>query len=102
MKYLLPVVLLLPVIAHAQQPRNFNELVNIFLSIINNALIPAVFTLTFFVIIWGIVKTWIMSPGDEAEREKGKQLVFAGIIALVIMSGIWGIVALLRFGFFGS
>jgi hypothetical protein len=100
MRYLLPILLLLPSVVHGQQPTDFKGLVGILLDIISS-IIPLIFALTLVVLIWGIVKTWILNAGNEAEVEKGKQLVVIGIVSLVIMSGIWGILAILRQSFFG-
>jgi hypothetical protein len=102
MKYFISAFLaLFPLITLAERPHTFGDLVYVFLRIINNALIPAIFALTFLVIVWGVVKAWIISAGDEKEREKGKSLVIAGLIALVVMIGIWGILAILQSGLFG-
>lgn len=93
-------LLLLPGAVSAQSPDNFKELVAIFIDIIS-VLIPFVFALTLIVIIWGLTKAWIINAGSEEGVEKGKQIALAGVIALVIMSGIWGILAILRAGLFG-
>lgn len=99
-RYLGTLMMLLPFAAYAQQPRDFRGLVGIFLDIIG-VLIPLIFALTFVVLIWGIVKAWIINAGDEAEIQKGKRLVGIGIVVLVIMSGIWGILELLQRSIFG-
>lgn len=78
----------------------FSDIVSTFLEIID-LLVVLVFALTLLVFLWGITRTWILNVGDEAEVEKGKKLVVAGIIGLTVMSGIWGILALLRSGVFG-
>jgi hypothetical protein len=100
--FTLATILLLPIAALAQgnAPGNFKELIDIFLDIIG-LLVPAVFALTFIVIVWGITKAWILGAGSEENIQKGKKLVFVGVFALVIMSGIWGILAILRSGLFG-
>lgn len=92
-KYLLALLVVFPGIVAAQA--TFKSFVNGLLQIIN-ALIPAVFALTFLVLIWGIVKAWILNAGDTNEIEQGKRLAVIGVIALVIMASIWGILALLR------
>ena len=61
-----------------------------------------IFALTFIVFIWGIMKAWILNAGDESEIEKGKKLALWGVIVLAVMSGIWGILALLQNSFFGG
>lgn len=66
----------------------------------NQQLLLIIFGLTFIVLIWGIAKAWIINGGDEKEIENGKQIVLAGIIALVVMIGIWGILAILQSSLF--
>lgn len=102
MKYFLAVIVTsAPSLALASSHiRNFSSLVDVFIDIIS-LLVPLVFSLTFIVLMWGIIKAWILNAGDTAEIEKGKKLVIVGIIVLVIMSGIWGILALLRSSLFG-
>jgi hypothetical protein len=85
----------------AQAPTDFASFVSLINGIIN-ILIPLIFTLTFIVLMWGVIKSWILNGGDASEIEKGKKIVVVGIIALVVMSGIWGIIALLRYTFFGA
>ncbi len=75
--------------------QNFNDLVNLFISLIMQ-LVPLVFGVTIIVIAWGIFKAWIFNGGDENSVSEGKQLALAGVIALVVMSGLWGILALLK------
>lgn len=87
----------LPVIAWAQT--TFSDFVDTILGIIQ-LLTVAIFGLTFLVLIWAIVRTWIIHGGDEKSIDEGKKIVTVGIIALVIMSGLWGIVSLLRAGLF--
>ena len=43
---------------------------------------------------WGLVK-YIWGGADD-DKEKGKQIMIWGIIALFVMSSVWGIVRLLR------
>ena len=86
-------VLVLPNVAFAQTPGTFGEMVNFFLGIFN-LIIPVIFALTFLVIIWGITKGWIIDAGSEAGADRGKQIAFAGIVGLIVMTGMWGIIAL--------
>lgn len=74
---------------------NFNDLVNALIEIIL-LLVPLIFAITLIVIVWGVVKAWFINAGDTTKVEEGKQLVLVGVIALVFMSGIWGILRLLH------
>lgn len=82
-------------------PENFSELVAVFIDLISLA-IPLVFSLTLLVIIWKVVDAWVIHGGDTTRINEGKDTILIGVIALVVMSGIWGIVALLRYSIFGS
>jgi hypothetical protein len=46
------------------------------------------------------VDAWIINGGDSEKVEEGKQFVFVGIVALVVMSGIWGILNILQSSLF--
>ncbi len=99
MKHLLFTAIFLPRLVFAA-PTTFSDLVDIFLDIISS-LIPLIFGLTLLVLIWGIIKAWVLHGDNETEVEQGKKLVVIGIVVLVIMSGLWGILAMLRSSIFG-
>lgn len=58
--------------------------------------VVVVFALTFTVMIWQIVKAWIIKGGDEMALRESKRTILIGIVVLVVMSAVWGIVALLQ------
>ena len=93
--FFLLLILSLPMVTHGAGPKNFSELVGMFLSLIG-LLIPVLFGLSLIVFLWGIIKAWILGGGDETSVTKGKQLALAGMLGLVVMAGVWGIVALVR------
>lgn len=75
-----------------------------FLGILNgiiNILIPLVFALTFLAIIWGVSKAWIIGDANSENIDKGKNIALVGVIALAVMSAIWGILRFLQDGIFG-
>ena len=74
---------------------DFRGLVEQFIGIID-VLVPVIFALTLVFIIWKMVTTWIMHGGDTTKIEEGKNTIVVGVIALVVMSSVWGIVAVLR------
>lgn len=90
----------LPHISFAQAPRNFGEFINILTNIIG-VIIPIIFALIVLTISWGVVKAWIMGDTSSEDIDKGKKLVFVGVIVLAIMVSIWGIVRMLSTSFFG-
>lgn len=87
--------------ANVAAPKNFKEFLDIFNGIIK-ILIPFIFALTFITIIWGVIRAWVMGEGSPDDIEKGKKIVFVGVIALVVMTSIWGILALLKLSIFGA
>ena len=58
------------------------------------ALIPVVFGLAVLAFFWGVAK-YVLQAGNPKVREQGRHLMIWGVIAIFIMSSIWGIVALL-------
>jgi hypothetical protein len=93
---------LVPLLAHGANvtaPKNFKGLVALITSIIGK-LILLVFALTFLAFLWGVVKGWVIHGGDTEGVETGKNVVMTSIIALVVMSSIWGILRLLQMSLF--
>lgn len=72
-------------------PRNFSELVGVFLNIIQD-LIPVVASLALLVFLWGLAKFIFRIGGDEKAIVEGKSLMKWGLIALFIMVSVWGII----------
>lgn len=85
----------------AETPTNFKSLVHIFTGLIQS-FITVIFAITFIVVAWGIIKGWVIHGGDAEGVEAGKKIVSAGVVALVIMSAIWGIVYILQSSVFGG
>jgi len=61
--------------------------------IVTGVIIPTVFTLAVLFFFYGIVK-YIWSEGNN--KEEGKRIMIWGVVALFVMSSIWGIVAFLQ------
>lgn len=96
------IVFLVPMIASAQTSGGgkFNGAViggylQGIVTFINSFVIPFIFAIAFIVFIWGIFMYFIAGGANEEQRDKGKQLVFWGIIGFVVMMTMWGIVNLL-------
>lgn len=98
MKHTLPVLILfiIPVFAFgAETPTDFKSFVGLILGIMNT-FIYLIFALTILVLIWGILRAWVIGGGDSHKVEDGKKLVLIGIITLVIMTSLWGILQVLQ------
>ena len=100
-------LLIAPILVRAQTP-SFNggalgSYTASIIEFINRFLIPFIWAIAFVVFIWGVFLYFIAGGANEEQRDKGKQLVFWGITAFVVMSCLWGLVNLLTntFGFGG-
>jgi hypothetical protein len=81
--------------------KNFSDLVATFIEMIS-LLIPLIFAITLLFIVWKVIDAWIIHGGDESKVEDGKNTIFVGVIALVVMSGIWGILSILQSSLFNA
>ena len=63
-------------------------------NIINDAIIPLIFSLAVLTFLWGVVQ-FVINSDDEAKKTKGKQFMIWGIIALTVMVSVWGLVSIL-------
>ena len=59
-------------------------------------LIPVLFALTILFLSWSLIKAWVINGGDQGSVEEGKQVAIAGVVALVVMVGVWGIIAIIQ------
>ena len=80
---------------------NFRDLINLLIQILDRFMmvIVAVIVLVFF---WRILTAWFMGGADPKEIERGKQSAVIGLVVLVFILGLWSIVGLIRFTFFGG
>jgi uncharacterized membrane-anchored protein len=83
----------LPVVAGAQQLSNIETLVQSISRIIN-IIIPIVFALALLFFFWGVAQYILNSGNDEAQKE-GRSKMIWGIVALFVMSAVWGLVRFL-------
>jgi hypothetical protein len=59
--------------------------------ILGKQVLPVLITLGVVGFIYGIIKFYLY-PGNEKEKEKGKEFITKGLIALFIMVSFWGII----------
>ncbi len=74
----------------ANNPK-FQDLLCYITRIINDAIIPLIFTLAVVMFIWGVVQ-YFLGSDEEGKRTKGKQFMIWGILALTVMLTVWGLV----------
>lgn len=76
-------------------PTTFAQFVDEILGLIN-IIVPGIFAIVFLFLVWKIFDSWIINAADETKREEGKKYAIVSVIVLVIMTMVWGIVALIR------
>jgi len=85
-------------------PRNFKELVDIFIDLIGITL-PVLASLAFLVFVWGIAKFIFRIGGDEKAVEEGKQFITWGLVAMFVLLSFMAIISFFHedigFGNFG-
>jgi len=69
---------------------NFGHVMNYLTCLITKSFIPLVFSLAVLLFVWGVVQ-YVVSGASEEQKEKGKQYMLWGIIALTVMVSVWGI-----------
>lgn len=72
----------------------FQDLLCYVTKIINDSVIPLIFAIALGMFIWGVVQ-FVLNSDEEAKKEKGRQFMLWGIIALTVMVSVWGLVAIL-------
>lgn len=72
----------------------FQDLLSYAVCIINNAVIPLIFALALLMFIWGVIR-FVINSEDQEQKEKGRQFMLWGIIALAVMTSVWGLVKIL-------
>jgi NADH:ubiquinone oxidoreductase subunit 2 (subunit N) len=89
---LVSVCALIPVAVSAQVLTNTTNIAT-GISRIVNILIPIAFTLALLYFFYGVAK-YIKSEGSG--KEEGRQIMIWGVVALFVMSSVWGLVFFLR------
>ncbi len=87
----LAALVLVPVLADAAGILDTINVVNRVL----RAIVPMLITVALIVFIWGLIK-YLMDVGNEEKRKQGIQLMLWGVVAIFVMSSVWGLVRLLQ------
>ena len=89
-------LLVLPLVSSAQSDfTNVTALLTNLKILVNNIL-PFIFSLALLYFFWGLAK-FVMGGGED--KEKGKNIMIWGIVALLIMASVWGIITYLQVAF---
>lgn len=82
-------LLFLPKLAHAELG-NLGTLTERLTDIVQS-LIPITFGFALVVFFWGLAR-YMYNSGSEESKAQGRRIMIGGVIALFIMTSIWGIV----------
>ncbi len=80
---------LFPLAAFAQLS-NVNSLLTTAGRIITNTVIPIVIALAVLYFFWGLAN-YILATDDQKKRDDGKHIMIWGIVALFVMTSVWGL-----------
>ena len=72
----------------------FQHLLSYVSCIITKSVIPLIFALALAMFFWGVVQ-FVLNSSEEAKKERGKEFMIWGIIALAVMVSVWGLVKIL-------
>lgn len=92
LKSSLILAVIFPVLASAQLGQT-EGILNQAKSIVTDILIPLVFTLALLFFFYGVAK-YIWSEGQG--KAEGKQIMIWGVVALFVMSSVWGLVSFIQ------
>lgn len=70
------------------------NIINKFIDVIVNPAMLVVFTLGFFLFVWGLVQ-FLKALNEGGEAKEGKQHMLWGIAGMLIMISVYGIIALI-------
>lgn len=79
----------LPVFVGAQTLMRTNNILTQIRIIISGILIPLAFSLALLYFFWGVAK-YIRSEGEG--KDDGKRIMIWGVVALFVISSVWGLV----------
>lgn len=75
---------------------NIQSLLEWFIRLLGEVVFPVLITLAVLFFLINVVRYFIIGGANEESQQKAKTLALWGIIAFVIISGFWGIVAILN------
>jgi uncharacterized membrane protein len=88
-KFIIGALFFAPIFAFAQELVNVTRLAQSIGGVIK-ILIPIVAALALLYFFWGLGK-FILNAGDEEKRKEGKSIMIWGIVALFIITSVWGL-----------
>jgi hypothetical protein len=85
----------LPLIAFAQVVTSVQSGAAFVINMINSVGVPLLFSLAFFVFIFGIFQYFILSRGNEEAQQTGRNFMIYGLVGFFLMLSVWGLVNIL-------
>ncbi len=70
------------------------DVINFFTCLLANSVVPLLITVAIVIFIWGMVQ-FITNSDNEEKRQKGRQFMVWGIVALFMIVSVWGLVRIL-------
>ena len=80
-----------PAVCTKQSMSDVTGVINWGSCLLIQSVVPLLFSLAVAGFIWGIMQ-YYLNPGNEEKRKKGKDFIVGGLIALFVMTSMWGIV----------
>ena len=102
MRWLSPILLLFPVITHAQTGVTAQDLVVRFGGFLSNIILPLLFSLAALAFLYNMARYFIIGGDSDESRAKAKRNAIWGIAAFVFLISIWAIVNLVLGGLFSG
>lgn len=81
-------------------PKDLTDLLGVFINLLD-LLSQVLMSLAVLFFLWGVA-LFILKADSDTEREKGKKVMFWGIIGLFVMVSVWGLVGLVSETLFGG
>ncbi len=86
------ILLLTPVSQVYAQTRDVQWYLEAFTGFLNYSVIPFFFAIAILFIFVNVTRYFIIDTGDAASRDKARSFILYAVIALVVLSSIWGII----------
>lgn len=70
------------------------DLLNYATCLLSKSIVPLIFGIAMVLFIWGVVQ-YVIGTDDETKKKKGRTYMIWGLIALAVMTSVWGLVRIL-------
>lgn len=75
---------------------SFRDLAENIVNFLNFSVIPLLFALAMLFFVYGVARYFIIDKDAVESRGNAVQMMTYGIIGLAVMTGMWGLVAIIR------